>query len=534
MGKPTKKGSRNRKALQKAQQAAARDLVAVSHAASDPINHYAQFRHRQRRFILHVGPTNSGKTHDALQTLKDYDSGIYLAPLRLLALEVGERLRSSGFACDIITGEERSLEQGARYSSRTVEMVDLEHPYACAVIDEAQMVADDRRGGAWTRAILGIDAAEVHVCMAPEALDIVMTLIALCGDEASVIRHERMTPLSVERNPLDGDCEPGDALIAFDRREVLSKAASIEERGIPTAVIYGALPWPARRAEAERFASGEAKVLVATDAVGMGLNLPIRRVVFTAVSKYDGRRNRPLTASEVRQIAGRAGRLGMFDHGYVTSTCDENDWLREKLEAVVPPITSARLPFPRELGEDAEVPLSIVLKAWSKSPLRFDMMRRVNLRGPITIASMLERRGAGTGQGIASSRRTLLKMAFLPVDENRDLDEVNGLYQGLKRKRHPMLPGGEIWERQYDRENHDLAQLERMVRTLSIRFAFARTIGLLNETLEARFAEERIRLERQVIAKVTGPKAPLIEDRLTTDFLDSEGNDGSVTGVWRF
>ncbi|WP_214309493.1 helicase-related protein [Bifidobacterium simiarum] len=533
MGKPTKKGGRNRKAMQKAQQAAARDLVAVSHAASDPINHYAQFRHGPRSFILHVGPTNSGKTHDALQALMDHGSGIYLAPLRLLALETGERLRETGFACDIITGEERSLEQGARYSSRTIEMVDLERPYACAVIDEAQMIADPRRGGAWTRAILGIDAAEVHVCMAPEALDIVTTLVALCGDEARVVRHERMTPLSVERHPLDDDCVSGDALIAFDRQMVLTEAASIEDRGISTAVIYGALPWPARRAEAERFASGEAKVLVATDAVGMGLNLPIRRVVFTTVSKYDGR-NRLLTASEVRQIAGRAGRLGMFDHGYVTSTCDENDWLRSRIETTIPPITSARLPFPRELGKDADVPLSVVLKAWSKAPLRFDMMRRVDLTGPITIASMLEQRGAGTGQSRASSRSTLLKMAFLPVDVHRDLDEVNGLYQGLKRKRHPMLPGGEVWEREYDREDHDLMRLERMVRTLSIRFAFARTLGLLDETMEARFSEERIRLERQVIAKVTGPKAPLIEDRLTTDLLDSEGNDGRLTGVWRF
>ncbi|MCH9276626.1 hypothetical protein JS533_010155 [Bifidobacterium amazonense] len=523
-----------RKAAQKAQQSTARDLIAVSQAASDPINHYAGFRHGRRHFVLHVGPTNSGKTHDALQALMDFGSGIYLAPLRLLALETGERLRSAGFACDIITGEERSLERGARYSSRTIEMVDLDHPYACAVIDEAQMVADSKRGGAWTRAILGIDAAEVHVCMAPEAVDIVTTLIALCGDDMHIVRHERMTPLSVEPEPLDGDCKPGDALIAFDRQDVLVRAANIEERGIPTAVVYGALPWPARRAEAERFASGEAKVLVATDAVGMGLNLPIRRVVFTSVSKYDGRRERMLTALEVRQIAGRAGRLGLFDHGYVTSTCDENDWLRNRIEAGTPSIASARLPFPRELGKDADVPLSVVLKAWSKAPLRFDMLCRVDMTRPITIASMLERQGAGTGKGRASSRDTLLKMAFLPVDETRDLDEVSGLYQGLKRKRHPMLPGGEIWERQYDREDHDLMRLERMVRTLGIRFAFARTLGLMDESMETAFIEERIRLERQVIVKVTGPKAPLIEDRLTTDFLDAEGNDGRATGVWRF
>lgn len=534
MGKSTKKIDA-RKAIRKAQQAEARDLVAVSQAASDPINHYAQFRHGTRRFILHVGPTNSGKTHDSLRALMTRGSGVYLAPLRLLAMEVGEQLRSAGFACDVITGEERSIEQGARFSSRTIEMVNLEHSYACAVIDEAQMIADRRRGGAWTRAILGIDAAEVHVCMAPEALDIVNTLIALCGDEVCVIHHDRMTPLSVEQSSLENnDFIPGDALIAFDRQDVLAKAANIEAQGIPTAVVYGALPWPARKAEAERFACGKAQILVATDAVGMGLNLPIRRVVFTSIAKYDGRRNRPLTASEVRQIAGRAGRLGMFDHGYVTSSCDANNWLEDRLAAAIPSIVSARLPFPRELGKNTTVPLSIMLRAWSKAPLRFDMMCRVDLTGPITVASMLEQQGAGKGQGRASSQDTLLKMAFLPIDVERDLDEVNGLYQGLKRKRHPMLPGGEIWECQYADENHDLARLERMVRTLGIRFAFARTLGLMDETMEAKFVETRIRLERQVIVQITGPKAPLIESRLTTDFLDSDGNDGYRTGVWRF
>ncbi|KAB7790977.1 helicase-related protein [Bifidobacterium leontopitheci] len=527
-----KKSIKRKNEMEKAQRAVACECIAVSQAASDPFGYYARMRHRVRRFILHVGPTNSGKTHDALQSLMDAGDGVYLAPLRLLALETGERLRAQGLRCDIITGEERSIEFGATFSSRTVEMFDTERSYRCVVIDEAQMISDPRRGGAWTRAILAADAPQIHICMADEALALVTRLIAMCGDDIEIVRHRRATGLSVEPEPLDGDPMPDDALIAFDRTDVLELAASIEARGIPTAVIYGALPWPARRAEAKRFATGEAEVLIATDAIGMGLNLPIRRVVFTATTKYDGKASRSLTTAEIKQIAGRAGRRGMYQQGFVTSTCRANDWLRHRLEEQVRPLTAARLAFPQELGMETAVPLTLLLKVWAKTPMSYDMLRRIDLTGPITIATMLEGVGAGSGTRFPSDRQTLLGMAFLPVDPQRDLDEVMALYQGLKRKTHPLLPGGGAWAHDYDTgEPRSLIRLERLLRTLGIRFAFARKLNIMDRAMEERFAATRMRLEHDVIVKVTGSKAALLERRLADE---DEWNVRDEHGVWRF
>ncbi|RYY54807.1 MAG: helicase, partial [Comamonadaceae bacterium] len=151
-------------------------------------------------------------------------------------------------------------------------------------------------------------------------------------------RHEtqflqRKTPLVVEDAPIgsrrgrshsDAGLQPGDAVIAFSRKDVLTLSARYRSQGLAVATIYGALAPEVRRTESERFASGEADVVVATDAIGMGLNLPVRRVVFSTVHKFDGVQTRPLNASEVQQIAGRAGRFGMHDEGRVT-TLDRDD-----------------------------------------------------------------------------------------------------------------------------------------------------------------------------------------------------------------
>lgn len=504
-----------RQAEKRAREAAARELVAVSHAATDPFGHYAMFRHGVRGVTIHVGPTNSGKTHAALEALVRAGSGAYLAPLRLLALETGERLRAMGHATNVVTGEERSLQHDAVFVSETVEMADLTRPYACAVVDEAQMTADPQRGGAWTRVLLGLDARELHVCCAPEALDLIQGLFAMCGDDVTVVHHARMTPLTVEPEPYGGTPEPGDAIVMFSRRDVLATAAAIEAQGTPTAVVYGALPWPARRAEAARFADWRAQVLVATDAIGMGLNLPIRRVVFGARRKYDGVSERRLTAGEIRQIAGRAGRRGMFDHGYVTSQTGSNDWLRAGLSGRLPPIQAARLPFPRELGANEDAPLSMILKAWERAPHRFDLLDREDLTAPRMFVDRLEH-----DPKLRLDRKTLLAVAFLPADPDKDMDHVMELAHGLGKPKHPLLPGCPAWAREWAVIPKDLWRMERDLRMLALRYAFARATGLMDDTMEELFAETRARWERAVIAKVAGPKADLIDRRVHTPRWD--------------
>ncbi|KAA8818262.1 hypothetical protein CSQ85_08865 [Bifidobacterium rousetti] len=515
---------------------AARDLVMVSMAATDPFSHYASYRHGPRRFTIHVGPTNSGKTHDALKALRKAGSGAYLAPLRLLALETGERLRAEGLPTDIITGEERSLDGDGRFISQTIGTLDLEREYACVVIDETQMIDDPQRGGSWTRAILGVDARDIHVCCSPEAADVVTQLVGMCGDRYTLVRHERSTPLVVEDRPWDGVAEPGDAVIVFSRQDVLRTAARIEEEGTSTAVVYGSLPWTARRSEAMRFAFGEAKVLVATDAIGMGMNLPIRRVIFGATSKYDGSSNRRLTPLEVRQIAGRAGRLGMFDRGLVTVDARSNDWLRRRLTQQAPSIATARLPFPFELGLDETAPLTAILKAWANAPTRYDLLERSSLSLERTIAARLESI-AGSRTMFPYDRETLLRMSFLPVDGQKELDEVVSLFNGLTKRVHPMLPGGAEWEELFASEPDGLRTLERDLRTMSLRYAFANSLGVMDDTMEKAFDRTRERWERAVIAKVAGPKASLINSRMygRPEWDDWEdGKDPYTDGVWRF
>jgi ATP-dependent RNA helicase SUPV3L1/SUV3 len=272
-----------------------------------------------RRFIALLGPTNSGKTHRAVDALKTATSGVYLAPLRLLANENYERLYEAGVAVSLITGEERKLHPHPTHYASTVEMLDPHRPVDVAVIDEVQMLEDAERGGAWTAAVCGVPAQAVFLLGSPTAEPALHALAARLGVPMSVEHLERKAPLEVEPRALGGlnALRPGDALIAFSRRDVLFLAQQLSRMGRSVATIYGALSPEARRAQARRFESGEASIVVATDAIGMGLNLPISRVVFTTVSKFDGYEEDLIPRALLHQIAGRAGRFGLHEAGRV-------------------------------------------------------------------------------------------------------------------------------------------------------------------------------------------------------------------------
>jgi len=275
-------------------------------------------RRLQRQVTLYVGPPNSGKTHAAFERLARAESGAYLAPLRLLALEGRDRLQARGVPCSLLTGEENVPAAGARVVSSTVEMLNTREPLDVAVIDEAQMLFDADRGWAWTQAIVGVPAAEVLIICSAYAVEAVQRLLEVCGETCELRRFERKQHVELLKTPVSLHAlKKGDAVVAFSRREVLMLRDRIAEQGHKVSVIYGALPPEVRRREAERFAEGESHVLVATDAIGMGLNLPIRRVLFSAVTKFDGENDRDLTVSEVHQIAGRAGRFGLHEEGFV-------------------------------------------------------------------------------------------------------------------------------------------------------------------------------------------------------------------------
>jgi ATP-dependent RNA helicase SUPV3L1/SUV3 len=279
---------------------------------------FQKARRAQRQVTLYVGPPNSGKTHAAFERLAQALDGAYLAPLRLLALEGRDRLAARGVPCSLLTGEENQPADGARVVSSTIEMVGTNTPIDVAVIDEAQMIFDNSRGWAWTQAIVAVPAKEVIIICSAYAVPAIENLLGLCGERCAVKHFERKQHVQLLPQPVPmATLKLGDAVVAFSRRDVLMLRDQIAANGHPVSVIYGALPPEVRRREAERFATGQSHILVATDAIGMGLNLPIRRVLFSTMTKFDGIADRRLSESEVHQIAGRAGRYGIHEEGFV-------------------------------------------------------------------------------------------------------------------------------------------------------------------------------------------------------------------------
>lgn len=304
-------------------------MSSIPNATAEYLAQYALARSLNRQIHFHLGPTNSGKTFEALAVLKRASSGVYLAPLRLLAMEVRDTLVAAGVPCNLITGEERDIIEGARHTASTIEMMDPAKQVAVAIIDEIQMLADPDRGSAWTAALIGAPAKNIYICGSTAVTDICITAINQLNEAYHLHYCERKTPLHLEVNALCGEIysrwnlkgklQKGDAIIAFSRKDVLTLSARIRQYGYTVASIYGALSPEVRRSEAARFSEGFAQILVATDAIGMGLNLPIRRVVFSTVDKFDGLISRKLGATETRQIAGRAGRYGIYAEGLVST-----------------------------------------------------------------------------------------------------------------------------------------------------------------------------------------------------------------------
>ncbi|CAF2073412.1 BnaC01g22760D [Brassica napus] len=320
-----------------------------------PHTWYPIARRKKRKVILHVGPTNSGKTYNALKQLERSSSGVYCGPLRLLAWEVAKRLNKANVPCDLITGQEKELVEGANHKSVTVEMADVTSVYDCAIIDEIQaslMVGCKQRGFSFTRALLGIAANELHLCGDPAVVPLVEDILKVTGDDVEVLTYERLSPLVPLKVPVRSvsDIKTGDCLVTFSRKDIYRHKNTIEKAGKHLcSVVYGSLPPETRTAQATRFndATNDFDVLVASDAIGMGLNLNISRIIFSTLEKFDGTETRDLTVSEIKQIAGIAGRFrSQFPVGEVTCLHKEDlPLLHSSLKSPSPIIERAGL-FP--------------------------------------------------------------------------------------------------------------------------------------------------------------------------------------------
>ncbi|KAJ7490041.1 P-loop containing nucleoside triphosphate hydrolase protein [Mycena galericulata] len=360
-------------------------LLRISETATrmHPPEEATAARVMRRKVIMHVGPTNSGKTHHALRALASAKVGVYAGPLRLLAHEIWERMNLGLIAplgaaeeqiaaaaaippgidhpfarpCNMVTGEEQKIVAGsASIHSCTVEMVFLPAQYDVAVVDEIQMISDVERGWSWTNAVLGLCTRELHLCGEETAVPVIEKLLKETGDELIVKRYDRLTPLEVEETSLEEDLSrvrPGDCIVAFSRSAIFALKREVEaQTKMRCAVVYGRLPPEIRSEQAALFNDPNSgyDVLIGSDAIGMGLNLKIRRIIFEAVSKFEGASgHRPLSVSQMKQIAGRAGRFGMQGTdekpgGFVTTLkAQDLPFLRETLTKPVAPLAHARL-----------------------------------------------------------------------------------------------------------------------------------------------------------------------------------------------
>jgi ATP-dependent RNA helicase SUPV3L1/SUV3 len=249
-----------------------------------PTEWYPGTRQRQRTVHVHIGPTNSGKTYHALKRLEEATVGAYAGPLRLLAHEVYSRLNAKGISCCLVTGEEQRKPAGYDQSERkaiscTVEMLPLKQELEVVVIDEIQMLGSKERGWAWTAALIGAQAKEIHVCGEERALPLVQQLCVAMGDKIEVHRYERLTPLAVEQKSLSGDFKKlrkGDCVVTFSVMAIHQLRAEIEKfTKKKVAIVYGSLPPETRAQQARLFndPNNDYDYLVASDAIGMGLNL---------------------------------------------------------------------------------------------------------------------------------------------------------------------------------------------------------------------------------------------------------------------
>jgi hypothetical protein len=271
----------------------------------------------KRDFICHFGPTNSGKTYDALQEFKKAKSAIYLAPLRLLAREIYDEFKDE-LDISLVTGEEIIGNVNASHITSTIEMLDIEQEFEVAIIDEIQMIDDIQRGNSWTRALMGVKAKKVFVIGSQNTESFVKIIIEKCNDNIDIKYFERLTKLEKFEEPIIefSDIQKGDAIVAFSRNEVHNLSNKLINDGFKVSLIYGALPPKTRIEQANLFNKGKTDILITTDAIGMGLNLNIKRIVFTSMMKYDGYDNYDIPFILFQQIAGRAGRFGKYDIGY--------------------------------------------------------------------------------------------------------------------------------------------------------------------------------------------------------------------------
>ncbi len=283
------------------------------------------------RLVAVLGPTNTGKTHLAIERMLGHRSGMIGFPLRLLARENYDRIVKLRGARSValITGEEKILPPNPAYFVCTVESMPLDRAVDFLAVDEIQLCADPERGHVFTARLL--HARGVHETMFLGA-DTIKPLMRRLVPEIEYVSRPRFSTLSYTGSRKVTRLPPRSAVVAFAISDVFSLAELIRRQRGGTAIVLGALSPRARNAQVGMFQAGEVDYLVATDAIGMGLNMDLDHVAFARTGKFDGRGPRRLTAAEMAQIAGRAGRH--MSDGTFGTTAEQGPLDPEIVEAI--------------------------------------------------------------------------------------------------------------------------------------------------------------------------------------------------------
>ena len=275
------------------------------------------FNNNSTEYIINVGPTNSGKTHKAVDELMKSGDGVYLSPLRLLAFENYEKINELGYPCDLFTGEDKVI-NGSSISSRTTEMMDYKNEYDVVILDECFLIGDVNRGKSWLKVILEAKCKKMFLITSNEGLYILEEILTKLNRKYTINQFTRLTPLTFSDKKYNiKKIKPKTVFITFSRVEVLLKKAMLEENGHNVSVLYGNLPPEVKKQQIKKFITGETDVCVSTDVIGMGVNLPCDNVCFLTNQKFDGVEVRELTPTEIKQIGGRAGRYGFSEEGTI-------------------------------------------------------------------------------------------------------------------------------------------------------------------------------------------------------------------------
>jgi len=267
-----------------------------------------------------LGPTNTGKTYMAIETMLGFESGIIGFPLRLLAREVYEKVlkRVNPSKVALITGEEKIIPANAKYFLCTTESMPIDKSVEFIAVDEIQMCADYERGHIFTDRLLNLRAEKITMFLGSHTMK---NIIESIEENVEFVSKERFSKLTYSGQKKISRLNRKTAIIAFSVEEVYAIAELVRRQKGGSAIVMGSLSPKTRNSQVELYQSGDVDYLVATDAIGMGINMDINNVYFTDLKKFDGKRLRRLNLSEISQIAGRAGRHVNDGNFGITGQC---------------------------------------------------------------------------------------------------------------------------------------------------------------------------------------------------------------------